>query len=231
MTNSNDDAQADLLIQEVDEDLRQEQMVKLWKQYANLFIGVAVAAVLAVAGWQAWNGWQRQQKQDSARRYSEAVDLIAAKKTTDAMTALDALAGSGTQGYRVLADLKRAEVRVAQGDGAAAAAILDSVAGSSADPLIKDLARLKSAYLQLDNKEPAVVEAIAAPLSAESSPWRFSAREILAMCALKRGDAARAREMLGHLADDPAAPQGLRARDAELLASIPVSGPDSESKP
>jgi hypothetical protein len=61
---------------------------------------------------------------------------------------------------------------------------------------------------------------MAEPLAVESSPWRHSAREILALVAVRRGDAAKAADLYRKIADDQAAPQGLRARAAEMLAAV-----------
>ena len=57
------------------------------------------------------------------------------------------------------------------------------------------------------------------PLAQESSSWRHSAREIQALVALRRGDAARAGDLFAKIAEDAAAPQGLRARAAEMMAA------------
>ncbi|MCI0431731.1 MAG: hypothetical protein L0210_14465 [Rhodospirillales bacterium] len=55
------------------------------------------------------------------------------------------------------------------------------------------------------------------------SPWRFSALELTALAELHAGNTARARTLLLSLADDAAAPSGLRGRAAELVATLPAS--------
>ena len=47
--------------------------------------------------------------------------------------------------------------------------------------------------------------------------WRFEAHEIQALNAIKRGESTRAVELYKALADDGSAPQGIRARAAEML--------------
>jgi hypothetical protein len=223
LTDKHDDAQTDLLIKEVDEDLRQEQLTRLWKKHASLLIAAAVALVLSVAGWQGWRGWEAKQRVASSQRYLEAVQLEEQGKRDDATAILGKLAGDGTKGYRLLAELKRADLRQQAGDLVGAAALYSRLAADSGiDKIYRDLATIKAAYLSLDGAELAQVEKSVEPLTAEASPWRHSAREILALAAVKRGDTAHAVELFRKLAEDAAAPQGLRSRAAEMLS---VTGP------
>jgi hypothetical protein len=220
LTEKHDEAAAELLIKEVDEDLRHEQMATLWKKHGNLVVGAAVALVLSVAGWQGWHSWEAKQRQGSSLRYAEAAQLIDQGKRDEAAEVLSKLSADGTKGYRVLSELKRADLRQQAGDAAGAGAIYQRLAAdSSVDRVYRDLAAIKAAYLSLDTAAPAEVEKAVEPLAAESSPWRHSAREIQALAAVKRGDATRAADLFRKIAEDAAAPQGLRTRAAEMLAS------------
>lgn len=220
MTTKNDDASAELMIREVDEELRQEQLQNLWKRYGSVAIGAGVALVVAVAGWQAWNAWQTKQRQTYGVVFTQASDLLQQGRRDEATAAFGKLAAEGTAGYKVLADLKLADLKLNSGDRDGAIALYERVAAGSADDAYRDLARLKAAYLKVDSADAAAVEKSVAPLAVESSAWRHSAREILALLALKQGDQAKAADLLRKIADDPAAPQGVRARATELLAAI-----------
>lgn len=219
MVNKPDDAAAELLIKEVDEELRQDQLTRIFKRHGAAILGGAVALVLGVAGWQGWNAWQADQREKSSMRYSEVAELLRAGKRDEASKALASLSVEGASGYRLLAQLKLGDLEVDSGNREAAAAIYDKVAAEADEPLYRNLAVLKSAYLKADSADPAVIEKAVEPLAVESSPWRHSARELLGLAALKRGDHAKAGEWFKKIADDPAAPQGIRARAAELLAA------------
>ena len=222
MSDNHDDATADLLIREVDEDLRHEQMEQMWKRYGSLVVAAAVALVLSVAGWQAWRTWDVKQRQASSLRYFEATQLADHGKRDQAMLDLARLATDGTKGYRLLADMTRAALDEDKGDFAGASAIYHGVAAAGGiDPVYRNIALLKASYIDLDTVDPATIEKAVAPLTEEASPWRHSAREVMALAALKRGDTAAAAEFFRKLADDVAAPQGVRARAAEMLATLP----------
>lgn len=216
---SQNEAAAALLIQEVDEELRQEQFARLWKKYANLFIAIAVALVLAVAGWQGWQTWRSRRHQAASQAYADIMASIEQGKRDDALARLAKLSADGPAGYRLLAEMKTATLQEAAGDLAGARAGYAAIADDGhVDKIYRDLALLKEAYLDLDSADPAALEKKIAPLAEETSPWRHSAREILALLAVKQGDTAKAIELLTRLSDDPAAPAGVRARAAELLA-------------
>jgi len=220
LTDKHDDAAADLLIKEVDEDLRQEELNKLWKKHGGLLTGAAVVLVLAVAGWQGWQGWEAKQRQAASSRYSETAVLVEQGKKDEAAEVLGKLVAEGPKGYRLLAELRRADMLQQAGDFAGAAALYGKVAADgSVDKVYRDMSAIRAAYLVLDSGDAAAIEKSVEPLAAEASSWRHSAREILALVALKRGDAPRAAELFAKIAEDAAAPQGLRTRAAEMLAA------------
>lgn len=217
MTTKNDDAAAELLIREVDEELKQEQLQVLWKKHGNLLVAAATALVLGVAGWQGWKAWDTSQRAKAGDAFSAAMTSLQQGKRDEALAQLGKVATEGTAGYQVLADFKLADLKLASGDREGAIALFERVAVGKGDEIYRDMARLKVAYLQLDGGDPAAVSASVAQLAAETSPWRHSAREIQALAAVKAGDVAAAEELFRKLADDPAAPQGVRARAAEML--------------
>jgi hypothetical protein len=224
LTTKNDDASAELLIREVDDELRHEQLQQLWKKHGNLAVGGALALVLAVAGWQGWAAWQTRARAQSGAAFSSAVQTLAQGNRDEAMAQLGKVAAEGSAGYQVLADFKLADIKLAAGDREGAIALYDRVAVGRGDEIYRDLARLKAAYLQLDGGDPAAIAASVDKLAVESSPWRHSAREIQALAAAKRGDDAKAVELFRKVADAPAAPQGVRARAAEMLAAVGAKG-------
>ena len=227
MTDKHDDAAADLLIQEVDEDLRHEQMNKLWKKHSSLLTAAAVAVVLAVAAYQGWSAWDAKQRQAASLRYAEADSLLEQGKKDEAAEVLGKLQGEGTKGYRLLARLRLADLRQQQGDAAGAAVLYQALAADSGvDQVYRDMASIRAAYLTLDSADPVALDKAMEPLAQESSSWRHSAREIQALAALRRGDTARAGDLFAKIAEDAAAPQGVRARAAEMMAA---TGPRSRS--
>ncbi|MDR3440862.1 tetratricopeptide repeat protein [Telmatospirillum sp.] len=220
MSASDKDSAGDLLIQEVDEELRREQYQKLWKRHGNVIVAAVVAVVAVVAGYQGWQEWQSRARQKEAAAFTAAEDLLTQGKTQEAADALGRLAADGRTGFVIASAMRRAELQISQGDTAAAAATYDQIAGSSASAFYRDLAVLKLALLTLDSADPAKLEGRIAPISQIANPWHSSAIEILALLSQKKGDVQHAVELYKQLADDLLAPAGIRARAVEMLAVL-----------
>jgi hypothetical protein len=142
-------------------------------------------------------------------------------KSAEALEAFGGLAEDATAGYATLARFRAAAIKAGEGDAAAAAAIYDAIAkDSDVDPLYADLARLYYVLSMLESGAPDDLAARLNPLLAADGPWRFSARELAALIAMRKGDTAAARENYTTLADDPKTPAGARARAAEMLRAL-----------
>lgn len=220
MTDKKKDAKGDvateLLIQEIEDDLKQEKFAKLWNRFGGVVIGACIAIVVIVAGYQ---GWQSYYKSLRAKEYAAYAAANALATPAETAAALDKLALEAKTGYDTLAELRRAAVLADAGDTRAAAAAYDTIAvKQDIDAAYRNLAVLRSVMLSLDSGDPAALAARLQPLLATG--WRHSALEMQALLAQRQGDAERARQLYQQIADDAAAPQGLRGRAAEMLAAL-----------
>ncbi len=212
-----DDLETELLIREVDEDLQQERMRKLWQRYGGWFISAAVALVLVVAGWQGISTWRANAQSQAGRMFSKAMDLLADGKTEEGRMVLEALVADAPAGYRLVATLKLADIRAKGGDLTGAVALYSALPQTSDSAPYEALATLKAAYLQLGTDQFAEAAKMVDKLAQEHNPWRFSAWEIQALAALQQGDNAAASALWRRIVMDPATPAGLRTRAEAML--------------
>jgi hypothetical protein len=209
------------IFQEVDDDIRRERYTKLWKTYGPYVIGAAVVFVLAVGAYTGWRQYRQSQLGASGAAFATALNEAENGDDTAAAGAFATLAADGAGGYPVLARLQEAEARSGTGDIEGAATIYRSVAADTGvDTIFRDLAVLLLAMRTLDSADAATLSAQLQPLTADTNAWRFSARELTALLALREGETEQARDMLTKLSDDATAPVGVRGRAAELLASL-----------
>ena len=61
-----DSGQSDEFIREVDEAVRQDRWLTLWKHYGNYVVAAAAVVVIVVAGGVGWQAWQESQRQEVA---------------------------------------------------------------------------------------------------------------------------------------------------------------------
>ena len=209
------------IFREVDEDVRRERALKLWKRYGNYVAGLALLIVVATGGFVAWRDWDRKQAEAEAVRFQAAFELEAAGKDEQAAAAFALIARDGRAGYAALARLREASLKAKLGDVPGAAAAFRAIAADDGvAPELRNVATLMAALHEIDNADPARIEQQLAALTDSGSPWRHSALELVAIAAARAGDAPKAREYYTRIADDPSAPAGLRARASEMIAAL-----------
>ncbi len=93
------------IFQEVDEEVRREQLKKLWERYGNLLIAACVLIVAGVGGWRGYEYWQAKKAGETGTAFEQAVTLAEAGKHKEAEAAFAKIAADGTAGYRVIARL------------------------------------------------------------------------------------------------------------------------------
>jgi len=215
------------IFDEVDEELRAEKAQKLLKRYAGVIAAAALAVIGAAGGWQGWQWYQAKQDAAAATAFVSAASTADASDTLDPAarvalgSAFDALAADAPDGYRILARLRSAALKADAGDVNGAAALWDQVAGdASADPLLRDLATLMWAQRQIDQGDPARLEARLKPLTEPGNAWRALAREQLALLEMRQGHTDAAKDAFRKLSQDVTAPAGVRSRATALLSRI-----------
>jgi len=209
------------IFREIDEELRRDNLAKLWERYGAYIIGLAVLIVVVTAGVVGWREYRLRELGAEGVRYAAAADLAHSGQDDKAALAFAAIARDGGGGHALLARFEEAALKAQLGDGGGAAAIYDAIANdASVDRSYRDLATVLSALHGLGGADPKTTVDRLAPLTAAGQPWRASALEVTALAKLKAGDQAGAVESYKTIADDLAAPQGIRARAAEMVAAL-----------
>lgn len=201
------------LFREIDEDLRRERYMKLWKDYGRFVVGAAVTVILATAGWVWWQRHQLSVRGEEGERYAAAATLVGKGNPAAAIKAFAQVAAESSAGYAALAKLREAALLAKKGDLKGAAALYDAIAADAdANQNLRHLARLLGTLSLLDTGDPAKLTAKLAPLAKEDGPWHYAALELTGLLAERAGDIKRARAIYTRLVDDAAAPATLRAR-------------------
>jgi hypothetical protein len=208
------------IFREIDEELRRDNLLKLWSRYGRYLIVLAVLVLLIAGGTVAWRDHQTTERRAQSTRYAAALSLAREGKDAEAAKVFGAIAQEGG-GYGVLASFQEAGLLAKSGDRKGAVAAYDRIAGAGGlDPAFRDLAVLLSVMQGMPEADPQAIIDRLAPLTAAGNPWRPTALELTAAARLKSGDKNGALALYQSLADDLAAPQGLRARAAEMAAAL-----------
>jgi hypothetical protein len=209
------------LFDEVDEEVRREQLKKLWDRYSIYIIAAALLIIAAVGGWRGYQYLEAKKAAEAGVAFDKAVELSEQNKHAEAEAAFNDLAAKAPSGYRLLARM-RAAAEAANRDPQAAAKLYDEIAAdrSVAAPE-QDLAKVRAASLLLETASYPSMLARLEPATGPAAAFRHTARELLALSALRTSDAAAARRWLDVIASDGESPPSLRSRAEALQALLP----------
>ena len=211
------------IFHEVDEEVRREQLKKLWQRYSHYIIAACVLVIVGIAGWRGYEWWEAKRAAESGTAFEQAVTLAESGKPQEAEAAFAKLATDGTAGYRVLSRLREA-AELAQSDPKAAIKAYEEIAADrGAGQVIQDLATLRASFLLVDRTSYADLRSRLEPLTGPERAFRYSARELLALSAWKQGDVSAARQWTDTIMSDPQTPAGARSR-AEVLSQLIAAG-------
>lgn len=214
------------IFNEVDEELRREQLKKLWDRYGILIISLAVLFVAAVGGWRGYQWYEAKKAAEAGTAFDAAAILNEQGQQKEAEAAFQKIATDGTASYRMLAKMREAALLVAS-DPKAAVAIYDTLAGDrNLDQMQRDLATMRSAYILVDMAGYDEIKARLEPLAADNRAFRHSARSLLALAAWRANNAAELRRWSDMVLTDPQTPANTRGQVEMLIA---LGGQDGKS--
>lgn len=211
----------DSFLREVQDEIRREQLKKLWDRF-GIFIVAGVVLLLIGVGVYQWNTSSRiAREQKAGATFESATRLASEGKNADALKAFEDIAKGGPAGYAALAQLRVAAEHVKAGKTAEALAAYEALSSKSGvDQLLRDFATLQAAVLRLDQADWTEMKNRLTPLLDEKQAWRAEAREVLGIAALKAGNDEEASKLFEQLLGDRAASTGMSRRVQEMLAVL-----------
>jgi hypothetical protein len=209
------------LFDEVDEDVRRDQLKKLWDRYSVFVVAGALLIIAAVGGWRGYQYLEAKKAAEAGAAFDQAADLAEQNKHAEAEAAFSKLASQAPAGYRMLARL-RAAAEAAKRDPQAAVKLYDDIAADrGVDVSEQDLAKVRAAGLLL---ETTTYDNMLQRLEGATAPggtYRHTARELLALSAWRSNDVVATRRWLDLIANDGETPTSLRTRSEALQALLP----------
>lgn len=212
------------IFREVDEEIRREQLKKLWERYSIFIVAVAVLFVAGIGGWRGYEYWESKKAAEAGAVFENALTLAEQGKHSEAEAEFARLSKENTGAYKTLARFGEA-AQLAQREPNGAVAIYDALAADAALPLLqRDLAVVRAGLLVADTSPYQEVQRRLEPLTAGGRPFRHTAREILAFSAWRSGDSAGARRWYDLMITDSDTPASTRSRVEVLMALMPEQG-------
>ena len=209
------------LFDEVDEEVRREQLKKLWEKYSIYVIAGALLIIAAVGGWRGYQYLEAKRAAEAGAAFDAAVALSEQSKHGEAEAAFSKLAATAPSGYSMLARLRAAAAAAAR-DPQEGARLYDEIAADrGVGSAEQDLARVRAAGLLLETATyPNMLQRLE-PATRADATFRHTARELLALSAWRANDTAAARQWLDMIASDGETPSAMRSRAEALQALLP----------
>ena len=224
-------AAEEVLLREVDEAVRQDQLSNFATNYGKPLIA---AVVLGLAGFGGYLYWERQQEaamESDSEALVAALDQIEAGNLGTGSTALDPLIADGNPGAQAAARMLKAGVALEQGKVSEASELFAAVAADeNAPPAMRDVANIRAVAATYDTMKPADVIARLKPLAVPGKPFFGSAGELVAMAYLDQNKTKEAGALFASIAKDENVPEGLRPRSRQMAGLYGVEAIEDVDK-
>ncbi len=216
-----------LLLQEIDEEVRRDRLAQIWARHGRLLIGLSIAFVVLAAAYSVYlNNWTQKQETATAglveilQNSSRLVpDEKGDKKNDDGKFQKELIDYAGTAPAELAMLARLYAASQIEGDAQRKNALDELnkiVTAQNINPLYQELAKILSVQMRLDQDDPAALQAELAPLMKDTQPWRHSARELSALLSYKMGDKEAAKKTVATLLGDEDAPESLKERAKKL---------------
>lgn len=219
------DSDAQALIDEVDAEVKAEQVKTFLTRYGNWIAGFLLAIIVATAAGNTYMNMRIQdQEKDSEQLITlldKDLDKVSGDEAKATVLQLGKMASAGSgEGHRVAAGLGEAGSYFKQGNTEAGLKALQTLSDdSSIKPLYRDYAKLLSIRARTDKDDAQKLIDEMQPLLDAKNPWHISALELSAVLYAKLGQKDKAIEQLNKMVIDTEASSAVVER-AKLLARV-----------
>lgn len=217
---------------EVDEELRNDRMKAIWRNYGKYIIGFVVLVIVGTGAYRFYVGYAESQSGASGDRYLSGLELIENGDRPGAKVIFDTLEKDGWGAYPYLAKFRAASSLLGDGKTAEAISAFDALIAESKVPVeLRDYAQLQAAMAAVDIESFDAIMKRTEPLIKNDNTWSHFAKEARALSAWKSGNLKETAKWVQDLKITSDIPEGLRQRLLileDLIVSrggtLPVAG-------
>ena len=211
----------DAFIREIDEELKNEKLKKIWDKYGLFIILFVTVAVTAAVSFETFKAWREKRNQEFSDSYAYALNLQNQGRYGEALEILEGLQKSKKAIYSDIAEVQIANVMIEQNKIEDAIAILEKISKSEDfNAQMKQIAIIKLASYKLDYAPAKEIQEMLEPLVTENGVWTNIAKELLAMLAVRENDFDKAKTLYQEISVAANTPETLKIRAQDMLNVI-----------
>lgn len=209
----------DAFIQEVDEDVKNDNMKEIWKRYGVLIVAIVVIAVSAAVSFDRIRMWKVAQNQRRTQEYMAAAQLQ--QSPEDTMAALQKISQNNQGIYSDFAKMQMANLLLTQNKTEEALNVLENLINDKqVNTEVKHIAVVKLATYKVDLMSKKELEKLLAPVMEENSSWMPIAQDLLALSAIKEGDLETARIIYENVLKIKDLPESFKSKVQDMLSAL-----------
>ena len=203
-------------IKEVDEDIKEEKRIKLWKKLIPYVISFSLTIILFTSGFVFWKNYTRNSNQTLGDDFTAAGDLANEDDTDAALLALDRIVDKGSDGYATIAKMKKASLLIDKGLSDEGLSIYLDLERNAVDQSFRDIATILYVLNSMDKIAPETLIKKIEPLE-NSKVWQSSALELKAFIFLKNNNKKLAKETFQSILNLKTSPSSLSTRARNMV--------------
>ena len=209
----------DAFIQEVDEDVKNDNLKVIWNRYGVFIIAFVVLAVSAAISFDRIRAWKTAQNQKETETYMAASQLQ--ENPQDTIMALQKITQDNQGIFGDFARLQIANVLFNEGkNDEALAALQGLIDDKQVNSEVKHIALIKYATYQVDVMPQEEFRNLLQPLLSEDNSWTPLANDLLAMSAIHNGDIEAAKKIYEGILKIKDLPESFRVKIQDMLSSL-----------
>ena len=185
----------DDIFKEVDEELREERLTKIWKRIGPYVIGILSGAIIITSAVIGYREYDETQRQNWGVQFAEAMNLSEEGNWQESLDLFETLTEKTNLGYKTLSLFQAASLYAKNGNKEKALEIYQSLENKALDENFRDLATLMLIYLQFDNADPEILEKRIEKLASKGNPWYYNAVELKGFLFAKQKNKEKQIEM------------------------------------
>ncbi len=209
------------LFREIDDDLKQEKLEKIWKKYGNHFIGGIVGIVAIAAIFVFWKDYSKNKRASESIAYTQALEMINKGQKQVGVDKLEELSKNASS-YKGLAALSQASALIKDKETKSKGVELYNKISNnnSYDATTRYLAGYYAILNQIDDKAPEDLLEKLPSLMVGANPWSILVTELKAILTLKADRKEEAAQIYRSLLENKNAPSGVQIRAQAALSQI-----------
>ena len=206
------------ILRQVDEDLRKDKLLKVWRSYRIYIIGFLLIILISLSYYQYHLSSERYKNEAIVEKYINALNVKNNKASIGLLAELDDSINPYIKG---LAKIKRADIYFNIKEESQAIELLESTFNDeSLDKVIRDLALYKYLMIQLDVLDKETYLKIIDSGDIKESSFIYLFKELKALKFLIEGDKFNSLEIFQSIISDENAPINVKTRSEKFKKII-----------